>query len=59
MAAAQEWVRHVDGMRVLAELAQGARGEEGMRRHYLALMKLCAASMGEMLGHHPDTPPRR
>ncbi len=45
----EEWSRHVEGMAVLAGLVEGRRGEEGMRRHYLALMKLCAVSMGEML----------
>ena len=44
-----EWVRLVQGMSALATLAMGRQGEEGMRRHYLALMQACSAQMGAML----------
>lgn len=49
----EEWRMHLQGMQVLVELAQGRRGEEGMRRHYLALMQACAESMTQMMGAAP------
>ena len=49
----EEWQRHLQGMQVLAQLAQGRRGEEGMRRHYLALMQACAESMTQMMAAAP------
>ena len=45
----REWQMHVEGQQVLADLAIGRPGEEGMRRHYLALIKASAASMAELL----------
>lgn len=44
-----DWARCVQGMDRLAALAAGRQGEEGMRRHYLALMRICARSMSDLL----------
>ena len=44
----QERDRLVRGFQVLGELVEGARGEEGMRQHYLALMHLCAQSIAAL-----------
>lgn len=49
----EEWRRHLQGMQVLAQLAQGRHGEEGMRRHYLALMQVCAESMTQLMTAAP------
>ena len=45
----REWLMHIEGQQVLADLAMGRPGEEGMRRHYLALIKASAASMADLL----------
>jgi hypothetical protein len=44
---------HLQGMQALAQLAQGRRGEEGMRRHYLALMQACSESMTQLMAAAP------
>jgi hypothetical protein len=50
---AEEWRMHLQGMQALAQLAQGRRGEEGMRRHYLALMQACSESMTQLMAAAP------
>jgi hypothetical protein len=49
----EEWRMHLHGMQALAQLAQGRRGEEGMRRHYLALMRACSESMTQLMAAAP------